>query len=145
MMRHNYIPAPYTIYKNIKKLSPGTILKVTTQSKDFQIKQFWSFLDTVTRGKNEPFVGSPSEAVDALENILLESVGMHMKADVPLGGFLSGGIDSSTIIALMQAQSTRPIKIFTIGFDEPGYNEAEHAKRVSQHLGTDHRTIHVTE
>ena len=145
MMRHNYIPAPHSVYKGIRKLTPGTILEVAADRPEEQPQAFWSLSDTIARGKAVPFAGSPEEAVDTLEALLMDSIGKQMKADVPLGAFLSGGIDSSAVVALMQAQSTRPVQTFTIGFDEKGYNEAEHAKRVAQHLGTDHTELYISQ
>lgn len=145
MMRHNYIPAPHSVYKGIGKLPPGTILEVCAANPDLRPQPFWSLSGAVAQGKSNPFTGSPEEAVDALEALLMDSIGKQMKADVPLGGFLSGGIDSSTVVALMQAQSARPIQTFTIGFDEMGYNEAVHAKNVAQHLGTDHTELYITQ
>ncbi|MDZ8050451.1 MAG: asparagine synthase (glutamine-hydrolyzing) [Aulosira sp. ZfuVER01] len=142
--RYNYIPAPYSIYQGLYKLPPGTTL--TWDGKDVHPKPvaYWSAKKIVESGAAEPFTGSDVEAVAQLEELLQEAVGLRMVADVPLGGFLSGGIDSSTVIALMQAQSSQPVKTFTIGFYEDGYNEAPQAKAVAQHLGTDHTELYVT-
>ena len=145
-LRHNAIPAPYTIYTNICKLLPGTIL---TLSGD-QLHQipvpapYWSAREVAEAGVARPFTGSDREAVRELDERLRLSVHERMVADVPLGAFLSGGVDSSTIVALMQAQSSRPVKTFTIGFQESGYNEAEYAREVARHLGTDHTELYVT-
>lgn len=144
MLRHNYIPAPYSIYKGIRKLLPGTYLKIQNGIKGDEPIPYWSLKEVTQQGQAQPFAGSDAEAIKALEARLLESVGLQMTADVPLGAFLSGGIDSSTIVALMQAQSVRPVKTFTIGFHEQGYNEAEHAKAVSKYLGTEHTELYVT-
>src|SRR5665213_3312619 len=144
LLRHNCIPAPYSIYQGIRKLLPGTYLKLLPGQRDGDPVPYWSLREVVEQGQAQPFSGSESEAVTALETHLLEAIGLQMIADVPLGAFLSGGIDSSTIVALMQAQSSRPIKTFTIGFYENGYSEAVHAKAVAHHLGTDHTELYVT-
>jgi asparagine synthase (glutamine-hydrolysing) len=107
-------------------------------------RPYWSFKDTAEAGIRNPFPGSEQEAASALERVLLDSVAQEMVADVPLGAFLSGGIDSSTIVALMQALSSHPVRTFTIGFHENGYNEATNAKAVAQHLGTDHTELYIT-
>lgn len=143
-MRHNYIPAPYSIYQGIQKLLPGTWLQVSRAQHEPKIKTYWSGVDVSRQGKATPFTGLPEEAVNALENLLKDAIGQQMMADVPLGAFLSGGIDSSIIVALMQAQSSKPIKTFSIGFHEELYNEAAHAKTVAKHLGTDHTELYVT-
>ncbi|MFL5404170.1 MAG: asparagine synthase (glutamine-hydrolyzing) [Gemmatimonadales bacterium] len=142
-LRHGYVPAPYSIYEGIHKLTPGTYLSVRRDG-SHQPTVYWSAREAVERGVAEPFQGSDGEAASELERLLSRAVGRQMVADVPLGAFLSGGIDSSTVVALMQAQSTRPVKTFTIGFCEAGHNEAEHAKAVAQHLGTDHTELYVT-
>ncbi|MDY7219410.1 asparagine synthase (glutamine-hydrolyzing) [Denitrificimonas sp. JX-1] len=148
LLRHCYIPAPYSIYKGIQKLMPGHVLQIPlqgdlSQSKAATPKPYWSLNNVVEQGLANPFVGSPEAAVDALEEQLKKSVADQMLADVPLGAFLSGGVDSSTIVALMQAQSDMPVRTFTLGFNEPGYNEAEHAKAVAKHLGTAHTELYV--
>lgn len=143
-MRHNYIPAPYSIYQGIHKLLPGTWLQISRSQREPKIKTYWSGVDLSRQGKASPFTGSPEDAVNALENLLKDAIGQQMMADVPLGAFLSGGIDSSTVVALMQAQSSKPIKTFSIGFYEELYNEAAHAKAVAKHLGTDHTELYVT-
>lgn len=143
-MRHNYIPAPHTIYSGVNKLLPGTILTVSLEQRTPAITAYWSAVNAVQEGSKNRFDGSSSDAVDGLERLLKSAVSQQMVADVPLGAFLSGGVDSSTIVALMQAQSSRPVKTFTIGFNEVGYNEAEHAKAVAKHLGTDHTELYVT-
>src|SRR5215204_3700862 len=144
-MRHGYVPAPYAIYGGIQKLPPGTILTLRSQDDVEATPQpFWSARDVAESGLAHPFTGSESEAVAALDALLRDSVALRMIADVPLGAFLSGGIDSSTVVALMQAQSARPVKTFTIGFHEAGYDEAAHASAVATHLGTDHTSLYVT-
>lgn len=144
MMRHNYIPAPYSIYQGIHKLTPGARLTVSAETREAEPILYWTAYDAAANGLANPFTGSPTEAVDALESLLLDAIGQQMMADVPLGAFLSGGIDSSTVVALMQAQSERPVQTFTIGFNEQGYNEAVHAKAVAKHLGTQHTEWYVT-
>lgn len=144
LLRYSYIPAPYSIYKGISKLEPGSILSVSLSDPDAVITKYWDTVDVAARGKAAPFSGSPVQAVDELEKLAKSAVHQQMAADVPLGAFLSGGIDSSIIVALMQAQSPRPVKTFTIGFNEAGFNEAVHAKAVANHLGTDHTELYVT-
>ncbi len=144
LMRHNYIPAPYSIYKGINKLLPGTLLVVSLQCRNGQPHRYWDFKQVVADGLTQPFTGTPNDAVEYLDELLRDVVAQQMMADVPLGAFLSGGIDSSTIVALMQAQSRRPVRTFTIGFNEEKYNEAMHAKGVAKHLGTDHTELYVS-
>jgi asparagine synthase (glutamine-hydrolysing) len=144
LLRHNYIPAPYSIYRGISKLEPGCLLTVSLEQPEPKIWKYWDTLEVASAGVKNQFVGSANDAVDALEKLAKNAVRQQMMADVPLGAFLSGGIDSSTVVALMQAQSSRPVKTFTIGFNEEGYNEAEHAKAVARHLGTEHTELYVT-
>lgn len=148
LLRHNCIPAPYSIYQGIKKLRPGYWLQLPLAeletAKRAIPKAYWSFNTVVETGLETPFTGSPEQAIDTLESTLMESIGSQMQSDVPLGAFLSGGIDSSTVVALMQAQSERPIKTFTIGFEDEGYNEATHAKAVAKHIGTEHTELYIT-
>lgn len=147
LLRHNCIPAPYSIYRGIAKLPPGHYLSIplhdSTAAREAQPQAYWSLNEVVENGIADPFQGSADEAVDLLHHQLSSSVGAQMLADVPLGVFLSGGIDSSTIAALMQAQSSQPVRTFTVGFDEGGYNEAVHAKAVAKHLGTEHTELYV--
>lgn len=143
-LRHNYIPAPYTIYEGIQKLPPGTVLTLSLQEKEGRSRTYWSLPDVAVAGLANPLHGSREEIVGELETLLRSAVSQQMVADVPLGAFLSGGIDSSTVVALMQTQSSRPVRTFTIGFNEKGYNEAVHAKAVASHLGTDHTELYVT-
>ena len=141
--RHNYIPAPLTVFQGVSKLEPGTLLTLQRNGKILK-EQFWSLKDVICDAKKNPFEGSDEEAVDQLEALLTDAVSKRMIADVPLGAFLSGGIDSSTVTALMQAQSTRPVRTFSIGFHIEGYNEADHAKAVAKHLKTDHTELYVS-
>ena len=143
-LRHNCIGGEHSIYTGIHKLAPGHLLTVSLAKPEPVVRAWWSGTEVAARGVAQPFVGSPEQAVNALEALLRDAVTQQMMADVPLGAFLSGGIDSSTVVALMQAQSRRPVRTFSIGFHEEGYNEAEHAKAVAQHLGTDHTELYVT-
>jgi asparagine synthase (glutamine-hydrolysing) len=143
-MRHNCIPAPYSIYRGIRKLQPGTFLTILPDGTETEPVSYWSATAVAEAGAADPLRLSPEEAVDELERLLMDAVGRQMMSDVPLGAFLSGGIDSSTVVALMQAQSSRPVKTFTIGFEDQGYNEADHAREVAHHLGTEHTEHFVT-
>jgi asparagine synthase (glutamine-hydrolysing) len=143
-MRYNSIPAPYTIYTGVKKMLPGTFAQIRADRADVAVEAYWSLDDVVAQGRANRFAGSETEAVTALDELLRSVVGEQMVADVPLGAFLSGGIDSSTIVALMQAEATRPVKTFTIGFGEADFDEAEHARAVARHLGTEHHELYVT-
>lgn len=145
LLRHNCIPAPFTIYQGVHKMPPGSILTLTGPRLDNAVPvPFWSARDVAANGIANPFKGSTEEATDQLEELVRDSVKSRMVADVPLGAFLSGGVDSSLVVALMQAQSDRPIKSFTIGSDDPTYDEASYASAVATHLGTDHTELHVT-
>lgn len=144
LLRHNYVPAPHSIHEGIHKLLPGAILTVSMSQREPRIQRYWRAEDVARQGQRSRDMRPAPELVDELEVLLKAAVGRQMMADVPLGAFLSGGIDSSTIVALMQAQSASPVRTFTIGFGEPGYNEAEHAKAVAKHLGTDHTELYVT-
>jgi len=143
-MRHNNVPSPYTIYKGICKLPPGCILTLTKDNSEPKIKQYWSAAHVAMVGVAQPFPGSATDAVDELDKLLQRSISQQMLADVPLGAFLSGGIDSSTIVSLMQAQSSQPVKTFSIGFTESGYDEAIYAKDIAKHLSTDHTELYVS-
>lgn len=142
--RHNYIPAPHSIYKGINKLLPGHILTFAGPGAPERDRCYWSARQVWAAGVATPFSGSEDEAVVELERLLTDAVGQRMLSDVPLGAFLSGGIDSSTVVALMQQRSDQPVKTFSIGFHEAAYNEAEHARAVAKHLGTDHTELYVT-
>lgn len=144
LMRFAYIPAPLSIWRGIAKLKPGVIARVHAHLDDVQITPYWQAADAITAARARPFEGSAKDSVEALESLLGDAVQRQMMADVPLGAFLSGGIDSSTIVALMQARSSRRIQTFTIGFNEQAYDEAAHAKAVARHLGTDHTELYVT-
>ncbi|WP_026167556.1 asparagine synthase (glutamine-hydrolyzing) [Desulfovibrio oxyclinae] len=140
--RHNYIPAPYSIYEKTWKLEPGQM--VVLGEEEPEVTRWWD-IDAVWReGFDNPWQMSDHDAVNELESLLSDAVGIRMLSDVPLGAFLSGGIDSSTIVALMQKQATSPVKTFSIGFHEAAFNEAKHARAVADHLGTDHTELYVT-
>ncbi len=145
-LRHGYIPTPWSIYKGIRKLLPGTWVRFTAARKG-QLPDptpYWSLTEAVAEGQAHPFQGSDADAVDALDQQLGQAIEGQRLADVPLGAFLSGGIDSSTVVSLMQSRSSNPVKTFTIGFGEAGYNEADYAKAVAKHVGTDHTELFVS-
>lgn len=142
-MRHNNIPCPYTIYNNIYKLSPGHILKINSKGEEF-ITQYWSGENLANKSNLHIDFSNSQEVINGLDAVLRKSIKRQMISDVPLGTFLSGGVDSSTITALMQEQSDVPIRSYSIGFDEESYNEAHYAKEVASHLGTDHSEIYLT-
>jgi asparagine synthase (glutamine-hydrolysing) len=152
-LRHNYIPAPYSIYRNIHKLMPGTLLRVdqalaqTPMDVDALVARaqvYWSARTVAESGVGSRLDLADDEAVGELDRVLRDAVALRMEADVPLGAFLSGGVDSSLVVALMQAQSARPVRTFSIGFHEAEYDEARHAKAVASHLGTDHHEMYAT-
>src|SRR6266576_909816 len=142
-LRHNYVPAPYSIYCGISKVLPGTILTFRSPNNE-AVEAYWSARALVEAATSNSNPAKEEEALDELDSLLRVVVKREMISDVPLGAFLSGGIDSSLIVALMQAQSDRPVRTFTIGFAEPVYNEAEYARRVAAHLGTDHTELYVS-
>ncbi len=145
LMRHNCIPAPYSIYKGIHKLLPGTILTIRSPDEPPPVPApYWSARQVAEQGTRNLLQCTDREAIEQLDGLLREAIRLRMVADVPLGAFLSGGIDSSAVVALMQAQSDRPVKTFSIGFAEEGYNEAKHAAAVAAHLGTEHTELYVT-
>ena len=143
-MRHNNVGGTRSIYEGIGKLQPGCLLTVSQAAPEPVLQTYWSLAEVARRGVAQPFAGTATQAVDALEALLKDAIGQQMVADVPLGAFLSGGVDSSTVVALMQAQASRPVKTFSMGFHEDAFNEAEHAKAVARHLGTDHTEMYVT-
>ena len=143
-MRLSCIPAPLSIYEGIYKLEPAQILQVSLKDKNIKKSCYWPLEEVFLNGYQNPFHGTIEEATENLHNLLLSKVNDQMLSDVPLGAFLSGGIDSATIVSLMQSQSSDKIKTFTIGFDIPDYNEAEFAKTIAEHLGTDHTELYLT-
>ena len=144
-LRFNSIPAPYSIYKDIFKLEPGQIVEINSHSNKLEKYKFWSLEEVYKNGSENKFRGSSIQAINQLENILSEAVSSQMQSDVPLGAFLSGGIDSSTIVALMQSYSNSQVNTFTIGFNSKEFDESKHAEMVSNHLGTYHFNKLVTE
>jgi asparagine synthase (glutamine-hydrolysing) len=143
-LRHNYIPAPHSIYRNMSKLQPGTLLHLSLKNPQPVLKNYWSAMSLVKAGTTTPFKGDAIDAVNELERLAKDAITQQMVADVPLGAFLSGGVDSSTVVALMQAQSSLPVRTFSIGFYEAQYNEAKYAKAVAEHLGTQHTELYIT-
>lgn len=142
---HGYIPAPYSIYQDIYKLDAGCMIEIDAPYKEPKISTYWSVREAAKYGQTHPFKGSREEAADELERLLKASIKDQMVADVPVGAFLSAGIDSSTTVALMQAQSSQKVRSFTIGMDDPKYNEATFAKEIAKHLGTEHTELYITE
>lgn len=149
-IRYGYVPAPNTIYEGINKLMPGTVMTLPCLSDGVeedkaQVWTYWSMEEAAVRGEESPFSGSFEEAVEELNRKLGDAVRGQMVSDVPLGAYLSAGIDSSTIVALMSRISSQKVKTFTIGFEEKKYNEADAAKEIAKHLGTDHTEVYVGE
>ncbi|RVU41289.1 asparagine synthase (glutamine-hydrolyzing) [Rheinheimera riviphila] len=142
--RHNYIPAPLSIYQGIRKLMPGQMLTLSPGSASPHYHNYWCLSDVVEKSAVHPWQGTAEDAVHALEQVLGNAVEQQLISDVPLGAFLSGGVDSSTIVALMQKHSVRKVRTFSIGFDDKEFNEAEHALAIAQHLGTDHTELYVS-
>ena len=145
-LRHNYIPSPNCIYQNFRKLPPGCYIELGMRDGPLTTVPdvYWSVNECVGRGLETPFRGSDTEAMSALNDALRLSVGSQMISDVPIGAFLSGGIDSSLVAALMQEQSSSAISTFSVGFDDPAFDEATHAKAVASHLGTNHTDIYLS-
>jgi asparagine synthase (glutamine-hydrolysing) len=142
-LRFAYVPSPHSIYRGIGKLAPGTGVSIEADGRS-EVWPYWSLMDVATRGRAAPLELGDSEAVDALEALLGDAVKRRLVADVPLGAFLSGGIDSSTVAALMRAGSNAPVRTYSIGFAEEGFDEAPHAKAVAAHLGTEHTELYVS-
>jgi asparagine synthase (glutamine-hydrolysing) len=143
-MRHNYVPAPHCIWQGVQKLAQAHYLVVKNSGRHIDTPVcYWDFASAVRAGQSRLRADVPA-LVDELDILLRDAVLKRMDADVPMGAFLSGGIDSSTVVALMQAQSSRPVKTFSMGFHEKAYNEAEHGKAVATHLGTEHIELYVT-
>ncbi len=144
LLRYNYVPAPYSIYAGIQKLPAGTYIQLRAGQRDSEPVAWWSLAEVAERGMAVPFSGSDEDALVALELHLGAAVRRQMLSDVPLGALLSGGIDSSVITALMQTNSQKPVRTFTIGFDEREYDETAHARAVAKYLGTDHTELRLS-
>jgi asparagine synthase (glutamine-hydrolysing) len=143
-MRCAYVPAPHSIYEGIYQLPAGHRLEMDGAEGPPVVSAYWSGMEVARRGLESLVEGGDAEVIEELHQKLLAAIRLRMIADVPLGAFLSGGIDSSLVVALMQSQSSRPVKTFTIGFHEGIYNEATHAKRIAEHLGTEHTELYLT-
>jgi asparagine synthase (glutamine-hydrolysing) len=145
-LRHGYVPAPHSIYRGVHKLPPATYLAVPARRAPGEAAPvaYWSVDEVAARAARAPFPGPADEAVEELERRLERAIELRLIADVPLGAFLSGGIDSSTVVALMQRRSARPVRTFTVGFAEGRYDEAPHARAVAGHLGTSHTELYVS-
>ncbi|HEU4856186.1 MAG TPA: asparagine synthase (glutamine-hydrolyzing) [Rhodanobacteraceae bacterium] len=150
LLRHSYIPQPCSIYQGIFKLPPGALLRVDAAAAASatavavlpgRVQRYWSVADAAAGDRTTQ---SDADAVEALDRLLRDAIALRMEADVPLGAFLSGGVDSSTVVALMQAQSTRPVETFSIGFHEQAHDEARYAREVAHHLGTAHHELYVS-
>lgn len=144
MLRYGYVPTPLSIYRNIFKLPPGTLLRVNARGEFGEPEAWWSFAETAWQRAAARSPMSDAKALDALDEVLGSAIGEQMEADVPLGALLSGGLDSSMVVALMQSRSAKPVRTFTIGFAEGAYDEAAHAKVVAAHLGTEHTELYVS-
>lgn len=142
---HGYIPAPYSVYEGIFKLEPGKLLRTKAPYREFTEETWWSMAAVARYGQEHPFTGTRQEAGEELERLLKESIRGQMVADVPLGAFLSAGIDSSTVVSLMQSVSDRKVKTFAIGMEDQEYDEAVLAKRIAAHLGTEHTELYISE
>jgi asparagine synthase (glutamine-hydrolysing) len=144
-LRYLYVPAPRSIYRGVRKLPPGHVLSIRDVRQPLpESVPFWSVEDVARRAASDPFVGGDADAVAEGERLIGDAARLRMIADVPLGAFLSGGIDSSTVVALMQENSTRPVRTFSVGFDESDFDETVHAAAVAKYLGTDHSEFRLT-
>jgi asparagine synthase (glutamine-hydrolysing) len=142
-LRHNYIPAPHTVYRDVFKLEPGTILTLPPGGEP-RLEKFWDARQIALAGIRNPLDETDQTLTDRLQSLLVDAVSRRMIADVPLGAFLSGGIDSSTVVALMKAANAGPVKTFSIGFEQASFNEAHYAAAVARHLGTEHTELVVS-
>jgi asparagine synthase (glutamine-hydrolysing) len=146
LLRYSFIPAPLSVYRSVAKLLPGTVLVLPLDEPGAMPAptSYWSLREAAEAGQADPFRGTDQEAVAALDEVLRASVVESTVADVPVGAFLSGGIDSALVCGLMQACASRPVRTYTIGFREPGYDEAAYARAVADHLGTEHTELYVS-
>ena len=142
-LRYSYIPAPMTVFKGVSKVTPGAVIRIGPNG-DTRQERYWDLRTVAKEAAADPFHGNDEEAVERLDVLLRDAVGSRMVSDVPLGAFLSGGIDSSVVLALMQAQSARPVRSFSIGFEEKAFDEAPFAKKIAEHLGTDHTELYLS-
>ena len=142
-LRHSYIPAPRTIYEGVHKLEPGKILTLPWHGEP-SVAAYWDAREVALQGMAKPLQASDSELADQLETLVIDAVRVRMITDVPFGALLSGGVDSSTVVALMQAANVGRVKTFTVGFDQTGYDESSHAEKIAKHLGTEHHTLSVS-
>lgn len=145
LLQFGYIPAPQTVYQSVFKAEPGTLLTLDTESGKSHIERYWSPVETATSARQTQFSGSDEDAINALEAVLCRAVDGQMVADVPLGAFLSGGVDSTMIVALMTRRSASKVKTFTIGFEESSFNEAKHARQTARHFGTEHTEYYLSD
>ncbi len=154
LLRYGFIPGQHSIYRGVAKLPHAHILRLDfgaagardgTGTARLELREYWSHRAAMAAGARQPFRGGFEAACDRLEELLSDAVRMQMQADVPLGAFLSGGIDSSVVVAMMQAHASSPVKTFSIGFDDPTFDEADHARAVAAHLGTEHHEMLVTD
>ncbi|HET6229359.1 MAG TPA: asparagine synthase (glutamine-hydrolyzing) [Longimicrobiaceae bacterium] len=144
-LRYLYVPAPGSIFRGVTRLPAGTVLTIDDAAAPLpEPRPFWSVEEAARHGIANPFSGDDDEAADEVERVIADAVRLRMRADVPLGAFLSGGIDSSLVVSLMQAWSARPVKTFTIGFDAAEHDESAHAAAVARHLGTEHTSVTLT-
>jgi asparagine synthase (glutamine-hydrolysing) len=143
-LRYLYVPSPRTIYRDVRKLLPGHILTVASPAAVPPSEEYWSPTRAREAAVLDPFTGSEEEAADELERLLRDAVSRRLRADVPLGAFLSAGVDSSTVVSLMQAASSRPVRTFSVGFEVSEHNEADVAAQIAAHLGTSHTELLMT-
>lgn len=144
-LRYLYVPAPRTIYRHATKLLPGHLLTIRDVTAPLPASRaYWSLEAVVRQATADPFAGGDEEAIEEGDRLIGEAARLRMIADVPLGAFLSGGVDSSVVVALMQERSARPVRTFSVGFDEADYDETAHAAAVARHLGTAHSEVRLT-